>query len=201
MIEGLEVEKKAARAGLRRLWRELKPDELATLSRQICNRLATLPAWIAARSIMVYTPMRGEIDLADLAIQAFAGGKTVAVPRTDWKTGGLRPVRLRDWPESRAGAPHPDHPGVPVPLVSLPELDPLALDCVIVPGLGFDASGNRLGRGAGFYDRFLLANRLEEKAIGLVPERMILERIPSGAMDAPVGTIVTESRVIRTRER
>lgn len=197
MIRGLETEKKAARAKLRGLWRAVAPEALASISEQISDRLASLPEWVSARAVMFYSPMPGEIDTTTLAAGALRAGKTVCVPRTDWTGGRLHPVRIADWSESLAGPRHPDHPAVPVPRADLPEVDPSTLDLVIVPGLGFDGSGNRLGRGAGFYDRFLLENSLGMRAVGLSPERMILEQIPAGAMDAPVGTIVTESRLIR----
>ncbi|MBX3379524.1 MAG: 5-formyltetrahydrofolate cyclo-ligase [Phycisphaeraceae bacterium] len=199
MIRGLDSEKKAARAGLRKRWRELTPQDLASLAERICKRLASLPDWNAARGVMLYSPMSGELDIAPLALGALMARKSVSVPRTDWKGGGLCPIRVSEWAEAHAGPPHPDHPGVPVPLESLPVIDPATLDLIIVPGLGFDPAGNRLGRGAGFYDRFLLENRLGNKAVGLAPERMMMEQIPAGAMDAPVGMIVTESRVIRVR--
>jgi len=197
MIRGLDSEKKAARAKLRTLRRGISSGELAALSSQICDRLMALPEWQSARSVMVYSPMPGELDISRLATTALDCGKIVCVPRTDWTSGGLQPVRVSEWKQANAGERHPDRPKVPVPLETCVPVDPAALDLLIVPGLGYDEAGNRLGRGAGFYDRFLLENSLGARAIGLAPDRMILQRIPAGAMDAPVSTIVTESRVIR----
>jgi len=197
MIRGLDSEKKAARAKLRTLRRGISSDELKALSSQICDRLLALPGWQSARSVMVYSPMLGELDITPLAAKALEAGKIVCVPRTDWAGGILQPVRISDWKQANAGPRHPDRPKVPVPLETCSPVDPTTLDLIIVPGLGYDEAGNRLGRGAGFYDRFLLENSLGARAIGLAPDRMILQRIPAGAMDAPVSTIVTESRVIR----
>lgn len=197
MIHGLDAEKKAARATLRSLWRALTPESLAALSARICTGLMETPDWINARSVMLYASMPGEIDTSALAEAALKAGKAVSVPRTDWCGGVLQPVRIEDWKFADAGARSPERAALPVPHESATPLAPSSLDLVIVPGLGFDAAGNRLGRGAGFYDRFLLENSLGARAIGLAPDRMILQRIPAGAMDAPVSTIVTESRVIR----
>lgn len=197
MIHGLDAEKKAARATLRSLWRALTPESLAALSAQICTRLLETPDWANARSVMLYASISGEIGTSALAEAALKAGKIVSVPRTDWSGGALQPVRIEDWKLADAGARSPERAALPVPHESAPPLAPSSLDLVIVPGLGFDASGNRLGRGAGFYDRFLLENSLGAKSVGLAPRRMILQRIPAGAMDSPVSTIVTESGVIR----
>jgi len=197
MIRGLDTEKKTARAKLRSLWRAVTPESLASFSTQICDRLVSLPDWKSARSVMLYSPMPGELDILPLAAKALETGKIVCVPRTDWTGGILEPVRISDWSHANAGPRHTDRPAVPVPLETSVPFNPTSLDLIIVPGLGYDASGNRLGRGAGFYDRFLLENSVGAKSIGLAPEQMILQRIPAGAMDAPVSTIVTESRVIR----
>lgn len=197
MIHGLDAEKKAARATLRALWRALTPESLASLSDQICERLSQTPDWANARSVMLYAAMPGEIDTSALAQRALESGKIVGVPRTDWSGGALHPVRITDWKLADAGVRSPERASLPVPDEAAAPISPSSLDLVIVPGLGFDASGNRLGRGAGFYDRFLLENSLGAKSVGLVPSRMILQRIPAGAMDSPVSTIVTESGLIR----
>ncbi|MBL8875534.1 MAG: 5-formyltetrahydrofolate cyclo-ligase [Phycisphaerae bacterium] len=199
MIEGLDSEKKAARAELRTLWRSLPPAELSTLSRRITETTISLPEWQNAGAIMLYASMPGEIDTGPLAEHALSRGKILSVPRTDWEGGILRPVRIQSWADATAGPRHPDRPSVPSPRATCVDVNPASLQLVIVPGLGFDPAGNRLGRGAGFYDRFLLENALGAYAIGLAPDRMILQRIPAGAMDAPVSTVVSESRVIRVR--
>lgn len=197
MIQGLDAEKKAARAKLRALWRAIAPESLASLSARICEHLSQTPDWTNARSVMLYAPMPGEIDTSALASGALLSGKIVSVPRTEWTGGALHPVRIDDWKLADAGARSPERAALPVPHETATPVAPASLDLVIVPGLGFDTSGNRLGRGAGFYDRFLLENSLGAKSVGLVPSEMLLQRIPAGAMDSPVSTIVTESGVIR----
>lgn len=74
----------------------------------------------------------------------------------------------------------------------MPAIDVSDLDLIIAPGLGFDAAGNRLGRGAGFYDRFLTSPGLRAVVAGVCPEAAIRDAIPAGAMDVPVRFLVTE---------
>lgn len=197
MTGGLDAEKKAARAELRALWRSLPPAELASISAGVASQVRTLPEWNAAARVLLYFPMPGEIDVSALATGAIQAAKTIGVPRTDWNAGMLYPVAVTDWSQAGLGTRDPSHPLVPVPPDTAAELPPASIDLVLVPGLGFDVSGNRLGRGAGFYDRFLLENSLGARACGLIPERMFRQKIPAGVMDAPVSMIVTESRVIR----
>jgi 5-formyltetrahydrofolate cyclo-ligase len=73
---------------------------------------------------------------------------------------------------------------------------PEQLDVVIVPGLAFDRSGNRLGRGRGYYDRFLSQFTSKTLLIGLAFECQIVEQIPVDTWDFPVSVVITENRII-----
>ena len=71
-------------------------------------------------------------------------------------------------------------------------VDPKLIETVIVPGLAFDVNGNRLGRGAGFYDRFLPKLPPTTTVIGLAFECQVFESIPTEPHDRPVDILVTE---------
>lgn len=73
---------------------------------------------------------------------------------------------------------------------------PNAIDVLIVPGLGFDLSGRRLGRGAGYYDRYLPLLRPGVPLIGYSFEEQLIDEIPTDAFDRPVSAIVTPRRAI-----
>lgn len=66
-------------------------------------------------------------------------------------------------------------------------------DCLIIPGLGFDRSGFRLGRGKGYYDRYLLGK--SGLKIGLTFDSLFLSEIPSGDHDIQMDVVITESGV------
>ena len=70
-----------------------------------------------------------------------------------------------------------------------------AIDLILVPGCGFDLEGGRLGRGGGYYDRFL-AGQVGVLKVGLCFECQMIDRLPTEAHDQSVDLIVTESRVI-----
>jgi 5-formyltetrahydrofolate cyclo-ligase len=75
-------------------------------------------------------------------------------------------------------------------------LSPELINVVIVPGIAFDVSGNRLGRGKGFYDRFIARLKISTTVIALCYECQIVESVPVTESDKPVNIIVTENRTI-----
>jgi 5-formyltetrahydrofolate cyclo-ligase len=83
--------------------------------------------------------------------------------------------------------------GVPTPIFDI--------DLVIVPGLGFDESGNRLGRGRGFYDRFLSHREFRGVACGLAYEQQVLPEVPVDETDFLMDMLVTDQKVRRYTTR
>ena len=86
--------------------------------------------------------------------------------------------------------------GVPEPVDGLP-LPVADIDLVIVPGLAFDKSGNRLGRGRGLYDRFLAHRDFRGVACGLALEEQMVPEVPLEEIDVRVNMLVTDARVRR----
>jgi len=78
---------------------------------------------------------------------------------------------------------------------------PLAqIDLILVPGIAFDLQGHRLGRGAGYYDRFLPRADLRAAVCALAFECQIVDAVPVGEHDWPLQLIFTEERVIRNEK-
>ena len=78
--------------------------------------------------------------------------------------------------------------------VKIIEKSPNKIDLIIVPGIGFDKRGNRLGHGKGYYDKLL--RKLKTIKIGLAFELQIVDQIPTDENDVPVDLIITEERII-----
>lgn len=70
---------------------------------------------------------------------------------------------------------------------------------MLVPGLGFSRRGERIGRGMGYFDRFLAQAGFEGIACGLAFEAQLVDALPVDAHDRPVDMLVTQSRVLRFR--
>ncbi|HIC83915.1 MAG TPA: 5-formyltetrahydrofolate cyclo-ligase, partial [Nitrososphaerales archaeon] len=72
------------------------------------------------------------------------------------------------------------------------------IDVIIVPGLAFDQSGNRLGFGSGYYDKFLNSQSIEYK-IALAFDFQVVDKIDIIEHDVPMDLIITENRTIKVR--
>ncbi len=77
-------------------------------------------------------------------------------------------------------------------------VSPDAIDTLLLPGVAFDLHGNRLGHGAGYFDRLLPATREGAKLIGVVPVALVVDRLPVEAHDIAVRYLATEEGVIET---
>jgi len=122
---------------------------------------------------------------------ALAQGKVVALPRVDADSGELMLHRYVEGdPLEESGF------AVREPLATAPGVELDMVDVVLVPGLGFDERGQRLGYGKGFYDR-LLPRLKRAVRVGLCFELSLLAEVPASETDVPVDVIVSCRRVIR----
>jgi phosphomannomutase len=82
------------------------------------------------------------------------------------------------------------------PVEAAPEADATLIDVVLVPGLAFDRTGVRLGRGGGHYDRFLATVRDDALVVGVIPESLLVDRLPREPHDRLMTHLVTERGVV-----
>lgn len=150
-------------------------------------RVVADPAFGAARHVVVYVPTDHEIDPAPIVLAALDAGKTVYYPRI--AEGTLEFVGAGS-PTFRLGAG-----GVPEALggVRLSAATPSVL--FVVPGVGFDLRGTRLGRGSGHYDRALAAHSGAVR-FGLAFECQIVARLPEAPWDVRMHAVATEARLV-----
>lgn len=188
-------DKKALRAEMRRRLSALTDAERHALSVRTCERVARSESFGAALTVMLYLPVPDELDVAPLALKCFQLGKTVCAPKIDWDRKRMTPVEVRSFDESffevqRHGVREP----VGGRCVAFEEID-----LVIVPGLAFDTAGARLGRGGGFYDRFLSNPGFKARVVrvGVAFDFQIVDVIPTEATDARVHEVATDRRLIR----
>lgn len=161
------LDKRAARAWARELLRSVSPRDRAAKSSAAALSLTESDVFAASDLLLVFLSMPDEIDTSEVLRTAFHAGKRVAAPRMEGAE-----IVFTALDESWEGLPR-DGLGIPTPpadieALSLGEiLEHRAL--ALVPGLLFDSRGGRLGRGRGYYDRFLAAalSRLEGTEPGL----------------------------------
>ena len=180
------------RQRLRRILAGISPEELSARSLRACHRLFDQPEYLKAEVIMVFLSLPTEIETAPIVLRAWQDRKRVLAPKVSWSQRRMLPVEIRsltdDLVVSTMGMREPVS-GIPFP-ISL-------IDLVIVPGLGFDEFGNRLGRGRGFYDRFLAHPEFRGVACALAFEVQMTPAVPVGPLDRHVNMLVTDEKVRR----
>jgi 5-formyltetrahydrofolate cyclo-ligase len=179
-------ERSRLRAALRAERARLPRPLALSLGAQACARVLALPCWASARGVVAYAATGNEIDPAPLVAAALDAGKAVYFPR-----------RMGDGLEFLKATPdalRPGSPGLlePVAGEQLPAGAPGVV--FIIPGLGFDERGVRLGRGAGCFDR-TLPRFAGAARIGLAYEFQILPFLPEAPWDVRMDTVVTDARV------
>lgn len=141
----------------------------------------------------MYFPANGEVDTLGIFRKCLELGKKVFFPRTE----GSRLVFLRTKSLDELA---PSSFGIPSPPEGAESAGYEELDLVLVPGVAFDLSGNRIGYGKGFYDLFLkdISRRL---TFALAYQFQVLNSIPSLETDISVGGIITENGTIDCLEK
>lgn len=184
--------KKELRQQLRQILAALSPEELHDRSLQACDHLIKSREYLRAEIIMVFLSLPNEIDTTPIVLHAWRDRKRVLAPKVSWEQRRMLPIEIRslsdDVSESPLGLREPSV-GVPIPVG--------AIDLVIVPGLGFDVHGNRIGRGRGFYDRFLAHRDWRGVACGLALHEQLVDEVPTSEHDMRVNMLVTDAGIHR----
>ncbi|MCL5023265.1 MAG: 5-formyltetrahydrofolate cyclo-ligase [Nitrospirae bacterium] len=159
---------------------------------RVKERLLSVPDFRRAKVIFFFASFRSEVSTFTLIEEALRLGKSVLLPSVDRAKKELRLYEIRTLSEVSSG-----YMGIPEPDVSEErERDINDAEVVIMPGAAFDAEGNRLGYGGGYYDRLLARLRRKIPLIALAYEEQIAEALPSDAHDIKVSAIVTDRRII-----
>lgn len=179
-------EKAAIRARLLAVRAALSPEEVEARSRRIAQRLWELPFAATASAWFVYVGVGREVRTRPLIETLWQRGTLVCVPRMTGP-GEMQAVTLRAWDEL---LPASGGLWTPRPDATIPDH---AIDTAVVPGVAFSPAGDRLGRGGGYYDRWLARHR-PRRVIGLAFEDQIVDHLPAEPHDQRMDLVVTEAR-------
>lgn len=137
--------------------------------------------------VAAYWPIRDELDCRLVLTRLMDGGQRVCLPVV---VGNDQPLQLRLWEQ---GAPlYPSGFGTLAPDENAPLAEP---DVVLMPLLGFDQQGTRLGYGGGYYDRTLAAMSRPPRLVGFAFSAQELDHIPRANHDVPLDAVVTEQGI------
>lgn len=141
----------------------------------IKRRLFNLSEFRDAGIILFYASFDGEVDTLDMIKEAQQMGKSIGLPKIDRQNNLFMPILTRYLDKELASGAY----GIKEPISSEGKTLSLEdIDLVIVPGVAFDKENNRLGRGKGYYDRFLKMLPASTPTVGLAFDFQIVNTLP-----------------------
>ncbi len=164
-------------------------EERKKLDEEICKRFLALNSYRYADTILLYSPLKYEIDTSYIAKDALSKGKRIAYPRCI--DGNEMVYHLVTSEEQFSSGKY----GIREPSEDLPVyINGKDNSICVLPAIVFDKKGYRLGYGKGYYDRFL-SNFKGIKA-GFIYSEFLIDEIPKGRYDLRSDLIITERGVI-----
>lgn len=170
---------------IRKQMRAARPDAatLQALSKTIVVRIQSAPWFQSIQTLGLYMPLADEIDISPLIA---SGDKQIFIPAFD---PAIELYRMAEYVEPLKtgpfGIPEPENPRLATET---------EIDLILVPGVAFDRSGNRVGRGGGFYDRLLPL--YQATRMGICFDFQCHDRVPTEAHDLQLHGLITETELI-----
>ena len=164
------------------------------LSRRIVGAFMSLPEYAVAETVMFYVDVRSEVRTRFDLQTALDSGKTVVVPWCN-DDGELELFHLESMDELEIGMYRILEPAENLRRLPEKQVNVELLDLVMVPGVGFDARGARMGHGKGYYDKLLEHAKKDTPLIALAFECQMFEDIPVASHDIFMDKVITETRV------
>lgn len=170
------------------------------LSRRIVGAFMALPEYATADTVMFYVDVRSEVRTRfDLPL-ALESGKKIIVPWCN-DEGELELFHLESMDELEIGMYRILEPAESLRRLPEKQVNVESIDLVMVPGVGFDARGARMGHGKGYYDKLLEHARKDTPLIALAFECQMFEEIPVAEHDVFMDKVITEDHVYPGRGR
>ncbi len=177
--------------------RDAMPEEHRQSAAKVAiERVISLPVYRNATCVMAYMSFGTELDTRGFFGRLLDDGKMVVLPRIDRATKELSLHRVSGHADLVAGVW-----GIQEPKADLPTVSIAQIDMVLMPGVAFDRRGNRLGYGAGFYDR-MLSDAGDRKPVRVVAafDEQLVDAVPHDTTDQRIHMLVTPSLLLEIPE-
>lgn len=172
--------------------RKLNQECIALRSDKMADQLYNWSLYQSAKVIMLFLSMPDEPQMMNIMEHAWLQGKIVCVPHMRQQFGLMDAARI----DSVAGLVRGRfNLMVPDP-TTLNLVEPGLIDIIVVPGVAYDYGGNRLGMGAGYYDRFI-PHAPQAILIGAIWSSQIIDKVPVGQYDQSVNYLLMEDAIIQ----
>lgn len=191
----VDNKKKELRDRLVKQRADLSAKDVQEGSRGVLALIRALPEWRNAREVLVYWPVRGELDVRPLVAELWQRGCRVLMPR-------CRPDSYGEMDLACATCEDELVPGqfsiMEPDAATCPPLTDASPDLALVPGVCFDRHGYRLGFGGGYYDRLLARDLMADTVtIGVGYSFQLVDDLPVQPWDMPVDIICTPEELWR----
>jgi len=163
------------------------------ISHRVCNKLIELPEYRDSHKIMWYLDVGSELRTRHALPTVLSSGKRIVIPYCANK-------ELRLWLLHSLDELVPGSYGILEPPKDrwqdrARSVDVAELDLIVLPGLGFDRRGHRLGHGQGYYDKLLARAAPHTFFLGLCYQSQVFDKIPSGPRDVNMHMLITEKHI------
>lgn len=181
------------REQIREVQKSLTSEYMEKASASIIGQLEALDEFRTAKNVLLYVSLGKEVQTAELMEAASTAGKTVALPLCMDTREHIMEARFYD----------EEHPlvkgayGIMEPAADSMIMKPEEIDLIVLPCMSCDPDCNRIGHGAGYYDRFLAKVRDNCVTVALCYSAVLAEKLPTEEHDKKVDIVITESEVYR----
>ncbi|XP_072321008.1 5-formyltetrahydrofolate cyclo-ligase [Eucyclogobius newberryi] len=197
--EALRAAKQSLRREIKRRVAALPEPEKQRQSRVVCQKLLSHPKYVSSQRVAVFLSMDDEVRTDSILAHVFSSGKSCFIPRYERSSRHMDMLRLTseaDVHNLQLTSWNIRQPGEDERREEA--LDTGGLDLILMPGLGFDVSGRRLGRGKGFYDTYLHRCKAHPRGkpytIALAYTEQICERVPVDQRDVLIDEVLYEDQ-------
>ncbi len=193
-MSAVVMQKQELRREMRQQRSDMPKSQQINSSIAICKVLHRLPGLASAKALLGTLPVRQEIDATIFLKWWLDQGRELYMPKVEPDGIGMSIYRVEELSLCRPG-----YRGCPEPAVSDDKRAPITdIDIVLVPGLAFDHSGNRLGQGGGHFDRLLSQRLPKTLLVGMAYDFQILPALPvNPAEDQCMDWLATPSGLLR----
>ena len=187
-MNAVKQAKKEVRETILTLLKNQKEEDRLRKSVEIREKLFQDPDFMNSKTVLFYASFNGEVETFDMMRQAFQDGKKIVLPRVDVQKKEIIPKVILSLEEDLEYGPY----NIQQPKGDVAkDIDIRHIDMVVVPAVSFDQKNHRLGRGAGYYDRFLKKFPQGIPLIGLAFDFQILESLPIEGHDLSVTKVIS----------
>lgn len=183
--------KKEIRKSLTALRDALAIEKRRYLDQVIFEQFTQSSVYLQAQVLFAFVSFKSEVDTLQILKHAIRKGKCICLPKISAKQSGMEFFQMTDLGDLKQGSY-----GILEPDVHCKTAKNLKPDLILIPGLGFDRSGGRIGYGRGFYDQYLYNRHRSVPKISLAYSFQIIDKIPMYDTDVCVDAILTEKEWI-----